>query len=346
MTTGEAPAPAERAASAGASRTSTGAPGLPAPSGPTLSQRLSAAGLIAGVKVIRALPEGLVYRAAYAAGLGLSLVLRSRRRLLRRNLQRVVGYLDANGMANPRTMAAAHSDRALDAMVRSAFGHWVVTYAESARAPGYDTAALRERVRLEDPASVHSALGPVTPGAKGVLFIGLHFGAVEIGALFAVKTGSVPIAGPMESVANPVMREYFERTRRNLGVEVYPIKGIAPILRERLANGLGVALVADRVIEGSGARATLFGVEVRIPAGPAMLAVETGARLCFISVRRDDRPGRWIGRVEEVAVPAEGSRRERIEAVMGDHARWIERTVARAPEQWWTLLFPVWEDIR
>jgi KDO2-lipid IV(A) lauroyltransferase len=313
---------------------------------PTLGQRLSARALITGVSVIRTLPEGFVYRAAYALGLGLSVVLRSRRRLLRRNLERVVGYLAANGMANSRTAAAARDGRALDSMVRAAFGHWVVTYAESARAPKYDAATLRERVRLEDPEVVHATLAPVAPGGKGVLFVGLHFGAVEIGGLFAVKTGSVPIAGPMESVANPVMREYFERTRRNLGVEVYPIKGIAPILRDRLAKGLGVGLVADRVIEGSGARATLFGVEVRIPAGPAMLAVETGARVCFISVRREDRPGRWIGRVEEVATPAEGSRRERIEAVMEDHARWIERTVATAPEQWWTLLFPVWEDIR
>lgn len=316
------------------------------PSHPTLGQRLSARALIAGVSIIRTLPEGFVYRTAYGLGLAMSVVLRSRRRLLRRNLERVVGYLAANGMANPRTVAAAQGGRALDAMVSSAFGHWVVTYAESARAPTYDAAALRERVRLEDAAAVHSALAPVAPGGKGVLFVGLHFGAVEIGGLFAAKTGSVPIAGPMESVANPVMREYFERTRRSLGVEVYPIKGIAPILRERLANGLGVGLVADRVIEGSGARATLFGAEVRIPAGPAMLAVESGSRLCFISVRRDDRPGRWIGRVEEVETPTEGSRRERIEAVMSDHARWIERTVAMAPEQWWTLLFPVWEDIR
>lgn len=321
-------------------------PAAATPAAPTLGQRLSAAALIGGVRLIRALPEGFVYRAAYGLGLTLSVVLRSRRRLLRGNLERVVRYLDANGMANPRTQAAARSGRALDGMVRSAFGHWVVTYAESARAPGYGAAALRERVRLTDPASVHGALAPVTPGDKGRLFVGIHFGAVEIGGLFAARTGSVPIAGPMETVANPVMRDYFERTRRSLGVDVFPIKGIAPILRERLANGLGVGLVADRVIEGSGARVTLFGAEGRIPAGPAMLAVETGCRLWFISVRRDDRPGRWVGRMEEVAVPADGTRRERIEAVMGHHARWIERTVATAPEQWWTLLFPVWEDIR
>ena len=51
------------------------------------------------------------------------------------------------------------------------------------------------------------------------------------------------------------------------------------------------------------------------------------------------------GSSDEITVPAEGSRRERAEAVLRDHAQWIERIVATAPEQWWTLLFPVWEDI-
>jgi KDO2-lipid IV(A) lauroyltransferase len=149
----------------------------------------------------------------------------------------------------------------------------------------------------------------------------------------------------METVANPVLREYFEASRRSLGVDVFPIRNAAAVLRDRLRRGLGAALVADRVIGTSGARVELFGAPARLPIGPALLAVETGATLSLISLRRDARPGRWIGRVEEVRAPSAGDRRQRVEAVLGDHARWVERTVATAPEQWWTLLFPIWEDI-
>ena len=168
-----------------------------------------------------------------------------------------------------------------------------------------------------------------------------------MGGLYAARVGHVSVAGPMETVANPVMQDYFERTRRKPG------RGRVPHQRCRDRDegdawraGLGVGLVADRVIGGSGTRVELFGGQRRIPAGPAMLAVESGARLCFISLRREDRPGRWIGSIEVVAVPR---RRDPPRADRGHSARpcTVDRAhVATAPEQWWTLLFPVWEDIR
>jgi KDO2-lipid IV(A) lauroyltransferase len=313
---------------------------------PTLGQRVTARAMLSGVWLLQRLPEGLVYRAAFGAGVVLSTLLRSRRRLLRRNLERVVRWLDANGMANERTRRAAHDPRALDGMVRAAFGHWVLTYAETARASRYSVEELRDRVRLETPEEVRSALAAVAPGQPGPLYVSAHFGSVELAGLYAARVGHVPVGGPMEIVANPVMAEYFDRTRRALGIDVFPVKGAASVIRERIAAGLAVGLVADRTIGGSGARVTLFGGPARLPAGPAMLAVESGTRVCFVTVRRGERPGRWIGRIDEITAPAEGTRRERTEAVLSDHARWMERTVARAPEQWWTLLFPVWEDIR
>jgi KDO2-lipid IV(A) lauroyltransferase len=314
---------------------------------PTLGQRLTAALLIAALRLLRVLPEGLVYRGAFAIGRALSVPLRSRRRLVRANLERVVRWLDATGGAtSPAAAAAARDPRALDRLVRDVFGHWVTTYAESALAPRYDAAALRSRVRLETPEAVERAVAPVPAGRPGILYVGMHFGAVELAGLYAARTGHVPVGGPMETIANPAVQAYFERTRRALGVEVVPLRDAAGALRARLAAGLGVGLVADRPIGGSGSRVQLFGSPGRLPAGPSVLAVQTGARLCFLSLRREARPGRWVGRLEEVAVPREGTERERVRALLDEHARWIERTVARAPEQWWTLLFPVWEDIR
>ena len=38
--------------------------------------------------------------------------------------------------------------------------------------------------------------------------------------------------------------------------------------------------------------------------------------------------------------------RARVAAYLAAEARAIERLVAPAPEQWWTLLFPIWDDIR
>ena len=147
----------------------------------------------------------------------------------------------------------------------------------------------------------------------------------------------------MEQVDNPVMRDYFARTRGALGIELLPMRGVAPLLVERIRRGEAVALVADRVIGGQGTRVQLFGASSRLPAGPAILAIETGAPMYALAVYRSG-PGEWIGRVEQLEVPIEGSRKERVQATLEAQVRAFERFVADAPDQWWTLLFRIWEE--
>jgi hypothetical protein len=46
-----------------------------------------------------------------------------------------------------------------------------------------------------------------------------------------------------------------------------------------------------------------------------------------------------------VAVPAEGTRRERVTTATEGLARAFERIVSDAPEQWWAVFFPIWPDL-
>jgi lauroyl/myristoyl acyltransferase len=312
------------------------------PGAPTLGQRLRVRVLIAGVAILRHLPDGPVYRLAHAAGVLLSYLLHERRALVRSNLGRVCRWLDANGMAAPRVQAAARDGRKLDALVRDAFGHWVVAYVESAMAARYDAAGLRARMELTDVATAERSLAASEPGDAGRIFLGLHFGSVEIAALYAARVGHVPVSGPMERVSDPAMREYFERVRGAFGVTLVQMSDAATELTACLARGEAVAIVADRTISGQGSRVELFGRPARLPAGGAVLAVESGARVIFLAVQRT-RPGHWRARVEEFVVPADGSRRERVRTVLEVQARTFERFIADAPEQWWTLFFPIWE---
>ena len=149
----------------------------------------------------------------------------------------------------------------------------------------------------------------------------------------------------MERVSNPALQRYFERARGSLGVTVLTVDNAAATLVGALRQGQGVGLVADRVLSGQGSRVELFGAAARLPGGAAVLAVETGAPFYVLAIRRSG-PGRWIGRLESVVVPSEGSRRERVRAALDAQARSFERFVAAAPEQWWTLFFPIWEADR
>jgi len=97
-------------------------------------------------------------------------------------------------------------------------------------------------------------------------------------------------------------------------------------------------------LSGIGARVELFGAPARLPAGPAVLALETGAPTWVVATRRAGRAYRT--RIERIEVPATGSARERLSGFVTAQAQAFERVIADAPEQWWTMFFPIWDDLR
>jgi KDO2-lipid IV(A) lauroyltransferase len=177
-----------------------------------------------------------------------------------------------------------------------------------------------------------------------VIIVGMHFGAIEIPALWASKRLGRRITAPMETIGDPDLQAYFERTRKESGLGVIPVADAATQLRESLGRGETIALVADRPVGGSGVRVELFGVPCRLPLGPAALALESGVPAWLVATRRTDS-GDYRARIEQLSMPATGTRRERLSAFMTAEARAFERAIADAPEQWWTAFFPVWEDI-
>jgi KDO2-lipid IV(A) lauroyltransferase len=304
--------------------------------------RLLSGLLLAGARGLQLLPDSAVYRVAAAIGTLCWLAMPARRALVRDNLGRVCRWLDERGLGSGPVRAAARDRGALDRLVRSAFQHWVRTYAESAVAPRYDAEALRRLVTLETPEVAAEALDPDAGDRRGRIFVGFHFGSVELAALYAARVGRLPVAGPMESVEHPALRAYFERTRRKLGIGILPLDDAARELTERLGRGEAVALVADRAVRGGGVRVDLFGAPARLPIGPAALAAESGAAAYVVAMWRTGW-SHWVARLDPLDGGESESRRDRLRQVLEQEARLLERTVARAPEQWWSLFFPIWE---
>jgi KDO2-lipid IV(A) lauroyltransferase len=104
-----------------------------------------------------------------------------------------------------------------------------------------------------------------------------------------------------------------------------------------------IGLVADRLIGRSrGASVELFGAPARLPLGPAALAVATGAPIWLQAVERVG-PGRWLGHTVRIEAAPETSGRAGVRGLLDAEARAFERIIARAPEQWSTLFFPIWD---
>lgn len=257
----------------------------------------------------------------------------------RRNLGRVVTQLAADDRGTLLTRAAARDPRALERMVRLAYRHAARYYLEVARTPAIGPDDLERRVTIETPELVEAAF---TPG-RASIFVGLHFGAIELPALYlATRVGGA--VAPMETIDDPTIQAWMVRTRGAAGVRIVGLREARRELTAALAAGTSVGLVGDRDLTGGGTRAELFGAPADLPLGPALLAVESGAPLYVAGVRRDGI-GRYTGRVEPVAVPMEGTRRERVTAVTAGIARAFERVIEDAPEQWWAVFFPIWPDL-
>jgi phosphatidylinositol dimannoside acyltransferase len=79
-----------------------------------------------------------------------------------------------------------------------------------------------------------------------------------------------------------------------------------------------------------------FGEKARMMAGPAALAVQTGAALMPVSLWFEG-PG-WVAHIHpELEVPAEGSRAEKVAAMTQQLARLFEAGIAGHPQDWHML---------
>jgi KDO2-lipid IV(A) lauroyltransferase len=110
-----------------------------------------------------------------------------------------------------------------------------------------------------------------------------------------------------------------------------------------LRHDEAVGVVADRIIAGGGVEVELFGATTKIPAGPVLLAAETGATMYVAGVRRVGR-GRYRGGVRQLHPAEGGSRKERSRAMAREEARLFEELVATAPEQWLSIFSTIWPD--
>jgi phosphatidylinositol dimannoside acyltransferase len=302
-------------------------------------QRLGAWVLIALSGVVSGLPAGPLHRIAHLVGVGWYLVAPGQRAMARGNLRRVCTWLDENGMATPRVRDAARDPARLERLLRQAFGHRARYYLEVARNERADPAYLARHLSLADPAVADRELN--RPGAG--LVIGLHLGALELPAQYLTVVRGRHAVAPMETLANPFLQSYMERTRGRTGVEIVPIAGARPVLERALANGDIVGLIADRDVSGRGVPVTLFGASARLPAGPGVLAVDAGVP-AFAAAAIRSGWGEYRGYVIPIETAPEGTRHERARRFVDSTARAFERLVAEAPEQWWSIFQPVWRE--
>ncbi|MGH2725004.1 MAG: phosphatidylinositol mannoside acyltransferase [Actinomycetota bacterium] len=130
--------------------------------------------------------------------------------------------------------------------------------------------------------------------------------------------------------------DLFRRHREALGLSIVPLYDATSVgqeLASRMSDNELVALVADRDLKGKGVVCEMFGAPRRLPAGPALLALATGAPLLPSAVY--DVDDGWMVVIQPpLEIERTGDMRRDVTALTRALAREFERAIAGTPTQW------------
>lgn len=226
-------------------------------------ENLAALGYITGWRVVRLLPLPV---ARTLFNLGADLASRRGRGMpqLRDNLARVVGA------ENVSTQLVRES-------VRSYARYWLEAFRlpSMIAQPGLHAQLVAGMVGMDQ-------LDAALASGRGVILTLPHTGNWDMAGTFLVGHH-----GQFTTVAERVKPETlftaFVEFRQSLGFDVLALSGgqTPPFaqLKKVLESGGVVCLMGERDLRQSGVPTMFFGEETSMPAGPALLALETGAAL-------------------------------------------------------------------
>ncbi|MGW4225700.1 phosphatidylinositol mannoside acyltransferase [Streptomyces bauhiniae] len=215
--------------------------------------------------------------------------------------------------------------------MRSYLRYWM----ESFRLPAWSP----ERVRTGfDPKGAHYLTDGLAAG-KGVILALPHLANWDLAGAWVTTTLGIPFTTVAERLKPETLYDRFVAYREGLGMEVLAHSGASAFgtLARRLRDGGLVCLVADRDLSAAGVEVDFFGERARMPAGPALLAQQTGAQLLPVTLWYDDSPV-MQGRVHPpVEVPGTGTRIEKTAAMTQALADAFASGIAEHPEDWHML---------
>ena len=174
---------------------------------------------------------------------------------------------------------------------------------------------------------------------RGVVLGLPHMGNWDQAAAWIINMGAGSFTTVVERLKPESVYERFVTFREGLGMEVLPASGGARpfgILAQRLRAGKMVVLPCDRDVTGSGVEVEFFGEKAKMMAGPAALAVQTGAALIPVVLWfTEDGWGAHIG--PEIPQPVDGTRAQKVAAMMQEMARFFEDGIRAHPYDWLML---------
>ncbi len=285
-------------------------------------------GYQAGWGAVRWLPEAAAYRGFDAIadksyrrnGKGV--------RRLRGNLARVL-----------RLDPATSGDPGLEDVVRAGMRSYLRYWCDAFRLPDWDPELVRRRIRVVGEDNLRSHL----EAGQGVIAALPHMGNWDHAGAWACLSDA-PVSAVAERLEPEAVYRKFRSFREALGMDILPLTGGAGELMTSLADRVDavrlVALLADRDLTASGIVVDMLGAKAKVPVGPAVLALRTGAPLLPVTSWYEGTAPhhRTVLRFHEpVPTPLGVARVDRPRAMMQSVADVFSEAIEAHPEDWHML---------
>jgi phosphatidylinositol dimannoside acyltransferase len=279
-----------------------------------LKLALVGVGYLIGWRLTRLAPASLVRRAFDAMSMRTWRRNERRRTTVRENLLPVVG-----------------AGTKLDETVREAFLLYGRYWMETFRMQDLSSEELNARYFGENLES----LDAIYKRGRGGVLATPHVGNWDAGGRWVAERW--PLTVVVEVLKPKMLFDRFVAHRRSLGMTIVPLvrggDATAKCL-EKIREGGYVALVSDRDLSGTGVPVRMFGKTTKLPPGPAVLSLRSGAPLipACIYHRKD---GTWYTIVmDPIDGGVTGETPENVAILTQRLAECFEQMIARDPAQW------------
>lgn len=179
-------------------------------------------------------------------------------------------------------------------------------------------------------------------GGRGVVVVTPHFGNWDVAAAAAAARG-LKVTAVTDHYGDDDLNTRVTAARRRSGVNVVPLSVAAgrAVLSALRRNEI-VALVCDLAKDGRNVRVRVCGQDLMVPAGPATLALRSGAPVVPILCRRQ-QDNRYLLEVQPAIEFQPSGDPDDVKALAQAIMDRFETQLQRHPEQWY-LFSPMWLD--
>ncbi len=230
------------------------------------------------------------------------------------------------------------SPRELEEYVKEGMRSYLRYWCDTFRLPSWSDKQIITTVSVVNEHFLRDALA----AGSGCIVSLPHAGNWDHAGAYFCKTGA-PLVTVAEHLEPEKLFQKFLSYRQSIGMEVLDASARSlATLSLRLRSNRLVALVADRDLSKNGVEVDFCGFPARMPAGPAVLSIQTGAPLITAFVSYTNK-GLHIEFGAPIQVPATGTNTEKVAIMIQESASRLEEHLKKSLTDW-HMLQRIWID--